>query len=64
MTRLVLRAGGALVMAALLVGPTAQAQAPPGEPGATSHQVGPAYGYQGNEWLAMGRTCAAGVPAL
>jgi hypothetical protein len=63
-TRLVLRAGGALVMAALLVGPTAQAQAPPGAPGATSHQVGPAYGYQGNEWLAMGRTCAAGVPAL
>jgi hypothetical protein len=53
----VLRAGGALVLAALLVGPSAQARAPQ----APDQQVRPAYGHTTNKWLMMGRNCGASI---
>jgi hypothetical protein len=56
MTRTLLRVGGVLMLAALLVGPSAQAQAP----GAREH-VRPAYGHTTNEWLMMGRNCGASM---
>jgi hypothetical protein len=55
--RTLLRAGGALVLAALLVGPSAQARAPH----APDQQVRPAYGHTTNEWLMMGRNCGASM---
>lgn len=57
MTRQLLRAGAALVLAAVLVGPTAQARAPhTGGPDAR-----PAYGHTTNEWLMMGPHCGAAM---
>ncbi len=55
MTRILVRAGGAVVLAALLVGPSAQARAPhtPGQ------HARPAYGHTTNEWLMMGPHCGA-----
>jgi hypothetical protein len=56
-TRILLRAAGAVVLAALLIGPSAQARAPhaPAPPGQ------PAYGHTTNEWLMMGRNCGASM---
>jgi len=54
-----LRAGGALVLAAVMLGPSAQARAPQ-----TPHQpTGPAYGHTTNEWLMMGPHCGAAMTA-
>jgi hypothetical protein len=52
-TRSVLRGAAALVLAALLVGPSAHAGAPA--------QPAPAAGHVDNEWLMMGRDCGAGL---
>jgi hypothetical protein len=57
-TRILLRAAGAVVLAALLVGPSAQARAPHAPAGPT---VRPAYGHATNEWLMMGRNCGASM---
>ena len=57
MTRLLVRASGAVVLAALLVGPSAQARAP--QPSG-AHPV-PAFGHTTNEWLMMGRSCGASI---
>lgn len=57
MTRILLRAGGAVVLAALLVGPSAQARAPH----APDQHARPAYGHTTNEWLMMGRNCGASI---
>jgi hypothetical protein len=58
-TRTLLRAAGALVLAAILVGPSAQARAPD-----TPDQQGhPAYGHTTNEWLMMGPHCGASMTA-
>jgi hypothetical protein len=54
--RILLRAGGAVVLAALLVGPSAQAHTPRGEA-----QPQPAFGHTTNEWLMMGRNCGASI---
>jgi len=54
MTHTVGCVGGVLLLAALLVGPSAPAQAP-GTPG----HARPAYGHTTNEWLMMGRNCGA-----
>lgn len=56
-TRTVLHGAAALVLAALLVGPSAQAgtSAPPA--GATVTPTG----HPTNEWLMMGRNCGAGI---
>jgi hypothetical protein len=59
-TRMLLRAGGALVLAALLVGPSAHAHAP----NPADQHARPAYGYTTNEWLMMGRNCGASQAAL
>lgn len=59
MTRLLLRAGGALVVAAILVGPSAQARAPQ----AADQHARPAYGHTTNEWLMMGPHCGSGMTA-
>jgi hypothetical protein len=56
MIRSLLRLGGALVFAALLLAPSAQAHAP----GAPGH-AGPAYGHSTNEWLLMGRNCGVAL---
>jgi hypothetical protein len=58
-TRTLLRAGGALVLAAVLVGPSAEARAPR----APEHQARPAYGHTTNEWLMMGSNCGAAMTA-
>jgi hypothetical protein len=55
--RTLLRAGGALVLAAFLVGPSAQARAPH----APGQHARPAYGHTTNEWLMMGRNCGASM---
>jgi hypothetical protein len=55
-TRSLVHAGAALVLAALLVGPSAHATAPRPGPAAT-----PAYGHTTNEWLMMGRNCGASI---
>jgi hypothetical protein len=57
MRRLLLRAAGALVLAAVLVGPSAQARAPH----APSQQAHPAFGHTTSEWLMMGRHCGASI---
>jgi len=59
MTRALLRAGGAVLVAALLVGPSAQARAP--HPNVD--HVRPAYGHTTSEWLMMGRACGASMTA-
>jgi hypothetical protein len=56
-TRLVVRAAGAVVLAALLAGPSAQARAPH----TSAHPAQPAVGHTSNEWLMMGRNCGAGM---
>jgi hypothetical protein len=56
-TRSLLRAAGALALAAVLVGPSAQARAPR----AADHQARPAVGHSTNEWLMMGRNCGASM---
>jgi hypothetical protein len=53
--RLLLRAAGAVALAALLAGPSAQARAT--HPG-RAHPP-PAVGRTTNEWLMMGRNCGA-----
>jgi hypothetical protein len=57
--RILLRAGGALVLTALLVGPSAQARTPH----AADQHARPAYGHTTNEWLMMGRACGASMTA-
>jgi hypothetical protein len=57
--RLLLRAGGVLVLAAVLVGPSAQARAP----AAPEQHVRHGYGHTTNEWLMMGRACGASMTA-
>jgi hypothetical protein len=57
MTRTLLRVGGVLVVAALLVGPSAQARSP--HP--PDQHARPAYGHTTNEWLMMGRNCGASL---
>jgi hypothetical protein len=57
MRRTLLRAGGVLVVAALLIGPSAQARAPY----APDQHARPAYGHTTNEWLMMGRGCGASM---
>jgi hypothetical protein len=56
-TRTLLRAAAALVLAGLLVGPSAQARVPH----APDEHARPAYGHTSNEWLMMGRNCGAGA---
>ena len=58
MRRTLLRAAGVLVLAAVVVGPSAQARAPH----APEH-ARPAYGHTTNEWLMMGRNCGASMTA-
>jgi hypothetical protein len=57
--RILVRAGGVLVLAAVLVGPSAQARAPHVPSGHTP----PAFGHTTNEWLMMGRNCGASATA-
>jgi hypothetical protein len=57
MTRTLIRAATTLVIAALLVGPSAQARAPE----SPHPEVGPALGHTTNEWLMMGRNCGASI---
>jgi hypothetical protein len=57
MTRTLLRVAGVLVLAALLVGPSAQARAPH----APDQHARPAYGHTTNEFLMMGRNCGASM---
>ena len=57
MTRMLLRASGALVLAAVLVGPSAHAHTP----AAADRHARPAFGYTTNEWLMMGRNCGASI---
>jgi len=59
-TRLLLRAGGALVLAGVLVGPSS---ARAGTPHLAAHPVAPAYGHTTNEWLMMGPHCGAAMTA-
>ena len=59
MTRIVVRAAGALALVALLVGPSAQARAPR----VADQHARPAYGHTTNEWLMMGRACGASMTA-
>jgi hypothetical protein len=59
--RLLLRAGGGLVVVGLLVGPAAQAQAPQASP---ERHARPAYGHTSDEWLMMGRNCGASITAM
>jgi hypothetical protein len=64
MTRTLLRAGAALAFAVLLVGPSAQAHAPGAETGSQGvHHARPGSPHTTNEWLMMGRNCAASVTA-
>jgi hypothetical protein len=56
-TRILLRGGGVLVIAALLVGPSAQARSP--QP--PQHGLRPAFGHATNEWLMMGPHCGSSV---
>jgi hypothetical protein len=57
--RSLLRVGGALVLAAVLLGPSAQARAPQ----TPDHPARPAYGHTTNEWLMMGPHCGAAMTA-
>lgn len=57
MTRLLARVAGALVLAAVLVGPSAHARAP----SVSDRQPRPAFGHATNEWLMMGRHCGASI---
>jgi len=57
-TRSVLRATAALVLAALLVGPSAHAgTAAPRQPARAPATI--TFGHSGNEWLMMGPHCGA-----
>jgi hypothetical protein len=58
--RLLLRAGGALVLAAVLIGPSAQARAPHA-PAPRTPSAQPAFGHTTSEWLMMGRNCGASI---
>jgi hypothetical protein len=55
--RVLLRASGAVVLAAFLVGPSAQA----GAPHPSRAHPSPAAGHTTNEWLMMGRNCGASI---
>lgn len=57
---MVLRAAGAVVFTALLVGPSAQARAP-GVSHVSDGHARPAYGHTTNEWLMMGPHCGASM---
>lgn len=59
MTRTLLRGAGAVVLVALLVGPSAQARSPQD----ADRDTRPAYGHTTNEWLMMGRDCGAAMTA-
>lgn len=59
MTPRLLRAGGAVLVAALLLGPSARASAPSAPPVRQ-----PALGHVTNEWLMMGRNCGASQTAM
>ncbi len=59
MRRILVRAGGVLVLAAILVGPSAQARAPH----VAIRHTPPAFGHTTNEWLMMGRSCGASATA-
>ncbi|MGC4111586.1 MAG: hypothetical protein QM747_14435 [Nocardioides sp.] len=58
MTGRLVRAAAALVVAAVLLGPSAQAHAPRLAP------QRPALGHTTNEWLMMGRNCGASQTAM
>jgi hypothetical protein len=55
--RALLRVGGVLVLAALLIGPSAQARAPQ----TADHPVRPAFGHTTSEWLMMGPNCGSSM---
>jgi hypothetical protein len=57
MTGVQVRVAGALVAAAVLVGPSAQAQGTH----TPDKQARPSYGHTTNEWLMMGRSCGASM---
>ena len=57
MSRVQLRAAGALVVAAVLVGPSAQA----GATHTPDQHARPAYGHTSNEWLMMGPNCGSSI---
>jgi hypothetical protein len=59
-TRSALRGAAAVVLVALLVGPSAQASAPAGPVPARAPTT-PAVGHADNEWLMMGRNCGASI---
>jgi hypothetical protein len=59
MRRVLLRAGGAVVLAAVLVGPSAQARAPH----TPDQHARPAYGHTTNEFLMRGAHCGASMTA-
>lgn len=62
MTRVLLRACGALALAALLFGPSAEAHAPGAAArSSAAHHARAAHGDTTNEWLMMGRSCGASV---
>jgi hypothetical protein len=64
MTRTLLRAAAALAFAVLLVGPSAQAHAPGAATGSSGmRHARPGSAHTTNEWLKMGRDCAASVTA-
>lgn len=56
MTRSVVHAAAAVLLAALLVGPSAHAGTP--HPGPAAR---PAYGHTTDVWLMMGRHCGASI---
>jgi len=58
-TRSVLRGAAAVVLVALLVGPSAHAGT--AQPGHARVRASPAVGHPDNEWLMMGRNCGASL---
>jgi hypothetical protein len=59
-TRSLARAAAAVVLTALLVGPSAHAGTP-APSGSSGRPAAPAYGHGGNEWLMMGHNCGASI---
>jgi hypothetical protein len=55
--RALVRAAGALLLAALLVGPSAEARSPH----VSRPLPHPSAGHTTNEWLMMGRNCGASI---
>lgn len=61
MTRVQLRVAGALVVAAVLLGPSAQARAPHLSEQPSDQRRHPAYGHTTSEWLMMGPHCGSSM---